>query len=72
MRGAWNDRLSYTASVEAGYAEERDTDWRFVWGARGEVNYFLTERFSVNGEAGWFETPDYDRLFGRLSLTGRF
>lgn len=72
IRGAWSDRLSYTASAEAGYAEERDTDWRFVWGARGEVNYFLTERFSVNGEAGWFETPDYDRLFGRLSLTGRF
>ena len=53
-------------------AREQDTDWRFVWGARGEVDYFLTERFSLNAEMGYFETPDYERWHGRIGITGRF
>ena len=71
VRGAWK-RLSYTASAEAGVSRDRDTDWGFCWGARGEANYFLTERFSLNAEVGYFETTDYDRTFGRIAVTGRF
>ena len=71
VRGAW-DRWVYTVSGEAGYARESGTDWRFVWGVRGNVNYVLSTRFSVNGELGYFETTDYERWFGRLGLTGRF
>ena len=71
VRGAWG-KLSYAASAEAGYARQRDTDWRFVWGTRGTVDYALTRRFSLTGELGYFESPDYNRTFGRIGLTGRF
>ncbi len=71
LRGTWS-RLSGTVSADAGYARQRDTDWRFVWGARGSAELFLTKRFSLNGELGWFEGPDYERLHGRIGLTGRF
>ncbi len=71
VRGAWG-KLSYAASAEAGYARERDTDWRFVWGTRGSVDYAVTRRFSLTGELGYFESPDYNRTFGRIALTGRF
>ena len=71
VRGAWK-RLSYTLSAEAGYARERETDWRFVWGARGDVNYAITRRVGLRGELGYFESPDYNRTFGRLGVTGRF
>ena len=71
VRGAWK-KLSYAASADAGYASERDTNWRFVWGARGQVNYFLTERVSLLGELGYYESPDYDRWHGHIGVTGRF
>ena len=71
LRGAWG-RLGGSATAEAGYARERDTDWRFVWGARGRLDWSITHRLGLNGELGYFESPDYDRLFGRVGLTGRF
>lgn len=71
LRRDWN-RVRTSLSGEAGYARERDTDWRFVWGARGDLDVNLTDRLSVNGEVGWFEGPVYERLNWRLGLTGRF
>ena len=71
LRGAWKI-LSYTASADAGYARERDTDWRFVWGARGTAECAITRRISLFGELGYFEGPEYNRHFGRVGLTGRF
>ncbi len=71
IRGA-KGNWSYAASAEAGYAKERDTSWRFVWGAKGSVDYALTRRFNLSGELGYFESPDYNRTYGRLAVTGRF
>jgi len=71
VRGAWK-RLSGFVSAEAGYADERDTDWRFVWGARSQGNLTLTERLDLTDQIGWSESPDYERLQGRLGLTGQF
>lgn len=71
IRGA-KGKWSYAASAEAGYAKERDTSWRFVWGAKGNVDYAFTRRVSLAAELGYFESPDYNRLYGRLGLTGRF
>ena len=71
IRGAWG-RLSGSLSAEAGVAEQKDTDWSFVWGTRGVGDLLLTRRFSLSAELGYFESTDYERLFGRLGLTARF
>ena len=71
VRGAWG-KLSGTLSAEAGVAKERDTNWSFVWGSRGGLDYALTPRLSLSGELGYFESPNYDRAHGRIALTGRF
>lgn len=71
LRGAWK-RLRGSVSAEAGAAREQDTDWRFVWGARGDMDLYLTQRLSLNGEVGWFEGPVYERLTWRAGITGRF
>ena len=71
VRGA-SGRLSYSASAEAGMAEERGTNWQFVWGARGTADYALSRRLSLTAELGYFESTDYNRTYGRLGVTGRF
>lgn len=71
LRGAWK-QLRYTVSGDAGYARQRDTSWRFVWGTRGTGEYLITERISVFAELGYFEGPSYNRTFGRAGLIGRF
>jgi tetratricopeptide (TPR) repeat protein len=71
VRGSWG-RLSGSMSAEAGYAEEKDTSWQFVWGARGGLDYALTPRISLSGELGYFESTDYERMHGRIGVTGRF
>ena len=71
IRGSWK-RLSGSLSAEAGYARERDTNWQFVWGTRGEVDLALTKRLSLRSELGWSESPTYQRMYGQIGLTARF
>ncbi len=53
----WNGQLS----GQAGYAKERDTDWRFVWGARAVAIYKFTTRLSAGGDVTYQGGPIYDR-----------
>lgn len=71
LRGS-RERLRGSLSGDAGYARERETDWRFVWGLRAEGELQLDRRLSLNGEVFWFEGPIYERLTWRAGLTGRF
>ncbi|MDQ7787657.1 MAG: tetratricopeptide repeat protein [Thermodesulfovibrionales bacterium] len=70
-RGAYKN-LHYSLSVRAGYAEEEDTDWRFVWGTRLTVNYLIFSRLSLNGEINYLESPVYDRTAWFLGISFRF
>ncbi len=70
VRGAWK-RLNGAVIAEAGYARDRDNDWRFVWGARGRGTLSLTDRFDIAADLGWFEGPEYDRLYGRIGVSGQ-
>ncbi|MBP7274879.1 MAG: hypothetical protein KBA51_01600, partial [Kiritimatiellae bacterium] len=60
--------LGWSLSGEAGEAKERNTDWRFVWGARaaGEVN--LRGGWGLSGGWTYFEGPIYNRhlIFGLI------
>jgi tetratricopeptide (TPR) repeat protein len=53
----WNGQLS----GQAGYAKERDTDWRFVWGARAVAIYKFTTRLSAGGDVTYQGGPIYNR-----------
>jgi len=53
----WNGQLS----GQAGYAKERDTTWRFVWGARAVASYKFTPRLSAGGDVTYQGGPIYDR-----------
>jgi len=64
--------LAYSLSAEAGYAREEDSDWRFVWGGRGSVDYRAGRYLSVGAEARRLETPDYTRDDYLLRLQIRF
>ncbi|MEI6787754.1 MAG: tetratricopeptide repeat protein [bacterium] len=53
----WNGQLS----GQAGYAKERNTDWRFVWGARAVAIYKFTTRLSAGGDVTYQGGPIYNR-----------
>ena len=71
MRNTWK-RLSGFVAAEAGYAREKDRSWDFVWGARAQGTYMLTDRLNLEGLIGWSESPSYERLQGRIGITGEF
>ncbi len=71
LRGS-HERFRGSLSADAGYARERQTDWRFVWGLRAEGELQLDRHLSLHGEVVWFEGPVYERLTGRVGLIGRF
>jgi len=75
LYGAWNGELgplAWSLSAEAGYADEKDTDWRFVWGGRARVDYRLSPSLSVGGQLNRLETPNYTRDDYSLRLEYRF
>lgn len=75
LYGTWRGvygAVNHQFSGQAGYARERDTDWEFVWGARGAVDVRLNRVLSVQGEISYFEGPIYNRTTWTLSLVGRF
>lgn len=53
----WNGLVS----GQAGYAKERDTSWRFIWGARAVASYKFTTRLAAGGEVTYQGGPIYDR-----------
>lgn len=53
----WNGLVS----GQAGYAQERDTSWRFIWGARAVAGYKFTTRLAAGGEVTYQGGPIYDR-----------
>ena len=54
-------KWSGQVSGQAGYAKERDTDWRFVWGTRAAAGYNFTSRLSAGADIGYQGGPIYDR-----------
>lgn len=64
--------VNLSLSGQAGYARERDTDWRFVWGARGGAAVNLAQRLKLQAEIYYFEGPVYNRITGTVSLVGKF
>lgn len=53
----WNGQLS----GQAGYAKERDTNWRYVWGGRAAASYRFTPRLSAGGDVNYQGGPVYER-----------
>ena len=49
------------ASGQAGYAREKDTDWRFIWGVRVQLNFRFTDHVRIYGEYRRQESPTYIR-----------
>lgn len=70
-RTTWR-ALRLFASGQAGYAHERDTDWRFVWSARAGGDLGWSARGGLRGEWSYFEGPVYERTTWNLGLYGRF
>lgn len=65
-------RFRYTASAEAGFAHDRKADWRFVWGTRIDLAFFITPDLSVHGRYSRRETPNYYRNAWTLGIAYRF
>ena len=53
----WNGQLS----GQVGYAQERNTTWRYVWGGRAVAVYKFTPRVSAGGDVTHQGGPVYDR-----------
>lgn len=64
--------LHYSMSGNAGYAKEEDTDWRFVWGGRINLDYRLLSRMMLNGQYIHQETPTYNNNVFLFGLKFRF
>ncbi|MFZ3138709.1 MAG: tetratricopeptide repeat protein [Thermodesulfovibrionales bacterium] len=60
-------RLSYNVIGNVGYADEKDNNWRFVWGTKAELNIHITSRLLLNARYKYQESPNYNLnewLFG--------
>lgn len=62
----------YSWSLRAGYAQEDETNWRFVWGTRLILDYMFFSRLTLTGEINYLETPTYDRTAWLLGIKFRF
>jgi tetratricopeptide (TPR) repeat protein len=71
VRGQYGS-FHYTASAEAGMADDASSGWRFVWGARLDLSYFITPQLSLNGRYSRRETPNYNRDDWILGVNYRF
>ncbi|MEW6184184.1 MAG: tetratricopeptide repeat protein, partial [Thermodesulfobacteriota bacterium] len=52
--------LHYQFSIQAGYAREEDTDWRFVWSTQLHLDLRLTRRLVLYGDYRHQKTPIYE------------
>ena len=71
VRGEYGP-FHYTASGEAGEAHDALAGWRFVWGTRFDLAYFITPDFSLYGRYSRRETPSYTRDQWNLGIKYRF
>lgn len=53
----WNSQLS----GQTGFAKERDTGWRYIWGVRAVAVYKFTPRVNVGGDVNYQTGPIYSR-----------
>ena len=65
LKGRFN-RLSYTASIQAGYGREQYDEWRFIWGTQIQLEYALWRRLYLFCDYAYDQSPTYDQL----KLTG--
>jgi len=65
-------RFRYTVSAEAGVADDNTASWRFVWGGRIDLAFFITPDFSVRGRFSRRETPNYNRNEWIFGVSYRF
>jgi hypothetical protein len=64
--------IHYALTGQAGAAESKDADWRFVWGFRSNLDINLSPKLQLNGKYVRQETPTY-RLDGWMfGLSYRF
>lgn len=64
----WGAQLS----GQAGYAKERDTGWRYVFGGKVTGVYRLTQRLSLGGDLQYQEGPVYNRTTAEAYLKARW
>lgn len=53
----WNGQLS----GQTGFAKERNTGWRYIWGGRAVAIYKFTQRLNVGGDVTYQSGPIYSR-----------
>jgi tetratricopeptide (TPR) repeat protein len=70
-QGSWGPWYA-AGSGQAGYSKAAGTDWRFVWGARGNVRYWIHRRISLEGDIAYQESATYDRLSYGLGINARW
>lgn len=59
-------------SGQSGYAQERDTDWRYVFGGKVTGVYRLTPTLSLGGDLQYQEGPIYNRTTAEAYLKARW
>ncbi len=62
----------YSITGQAGYARERDTEWKFVWGLRAEIDVKILPILVLHGAYIRQESPRYRMKEYRVGLTFRF
>ncbi len=62
----------YSITAQAGYARERDTEWKFVWGLRAELDIRILPILILHGAYIRQESPRYRMKEYRFGLTFRF
>ncbi len=62
----------YSITAQAGYARERDTEWKFVWGMRAELDVRILPILVLHGAYIRQESPRYKMKEYRVGLTFRF
>ena len=53
-------RLSYNVTGNVGYADEKNNNWRFVWGTKAELNIHITSKLLLNARYKYQESPNYN------------
>ena len=64
----WGGELS----GQAGYAKERDTNWRYVVGGKAAGTYRFTQRLNIGGDVQYQEGPIYNRATAEAYLNLRW
>ena len=70
LRGRLHDRLRLRLSGDAGVARDRQTDWMFVWNARGELIWSAMDHLQIHLGATHLENARYemDTFFLQVSF----